>query len=70
MESIVPWLDDIYKLIPCSRTSARFYTCKARVIKYSLNLDAVLEVFEQATINNAQVSMAENDLGELWQVCC
>lgn len=55
VESIVPWLDDIYKQIPVSHTSARFYTCKANVIKSTLDLDAVLEVFEQATINNAQV---------------
>ena len=54
-DAIVPWLDDIYKQIPCARNSARFYTCKANVIKSSLDLDAVLEIFEQATINNAQV---------------
>ncbi|XP_045203451.2 cytoskeleton-associated protein 2-like [Mercenaria mercenaria] len=53
-ESIVPWLDDIYKQVPCSHTSARFYICKAKVIKSSLDLDAVLEIFAQATINNAQ----------------
>ncbi|XP_060590257.1 cytoskeleton-associated protein 2-like isoform X1 [Ruditapes philippinarum] len=55
MEAIVPWLDDIYKQIPFAQNSARFYTCKANVIKSSLDLDAVLEIFEQATINNAQV---------------
>jgi len=54
-ESILPWLNDIYERIPISRHSARFYTAKAAVVKDSLDLDAVLQVFEDATINNAQV---------------
>ncbi|KAL4230881.1 Cytoskeleton-associated protein 2 C-terminus [Mactra antiquata] len=53
-KSIVPWLDDIYTKVPVSKTSARFYSCKANVVKYSLDIDAVLEIFEQATLNNAQ----------------
>ncbi|KAH3717822.1 cytoskeleton-associated protein 2-like [Dreissena polymorpha] len=53
-EGIIPWLNDIYQKIPMAKTSARYYVCKATVIKHSLDLDAVLEVFADATINNAQ----------------
>ena len=55
MKDIMPWLDDIYKNIPLAKTSAQFYECKANVIKSTLDLDMLLEVFETAMINGAQV---------------
>ena len=51
----MPWLDDIYKNIPLAKISAQFYECKANVIKSTLDLDALLKVFETAMINAAQV---------------
>lgn len=62
-ESIVLWLNDIFERIPCAKTSARFYTTKAAVIKDSLDIDAVLQVFEDATINNAQVALSTWGMG-------
>ncbi|XP_052774880.1 uncharacterized protein LOC128213314 [Mya arenaria] len=53
-ESILSWLKSIEETIPFACSSARFYTCKAAVVKDSLDLDMVLQVFEEATINNAQ----------------
>ena len=52
----MPWLDDIYKKIPQAKTSAMFYECKANVVKSTLDMDSLLEIFETAYINNAQVT--------------
>ena len=55
VKDILPWLDEIYRNIPLAKTSAQFYESKARVVKSTLDLDLLLEVFETALINGAQV---------------
>ena len=55
VKDIMPWLDDIYKKIPQAKSSAKFYECKANVVKSTLDMDSLLEIFETAYINNVQV---------------
>lgn len=49
------WLDSIEENIDIARSSARFYICKAKILKSTDNLEEVLHVFEKAVKSCAQV---------------
>lgn len=49
------WLNSIEDHITLARSSARFYICKAKILKSTNNLEEVLKVFEKAVQNCAQV---------------
>ena len=66
VKDIMPWLDDIYKKIPQAKTSAMFYECKANVVKSTLDMDSLLEIFETAYINNAQVTKSVSFFPLVW----
>lgn len=51
------WLDSIEENIDIAKTSARFYICKARILKSTNDLEEVLRVFEKAVKNCAQVEI-------------
>lgn len=51
------WLDSIEENINIAKTSARFYICKARILKSTNDLEEVLHVFEKAVKNCAQVKI-------------
>ncbi|XP_071127748.1 cytoskeleton-associated protein 2-like [Mytilus edulis] len=53
-EDILSWLDSIKQNIQLSKTYAKFYICKANVLKGRENLEEVLKVYEEAVINSAQ----------------
>ncbi|CAC5381863.1 CKAP2 [Mytilus coruscus] len=53
-EDILSWLDSIKQNIQLSKTYAKFYICKANVLKGRENLEEVLKVYEEAVVNSAQ----------------
>ncbi|CAG2251126.1 CKAP2 [Mytilus edulis] len=53
-EDILSWLDSIKQNIQLSKTYAKFYICKANVLKGREDLEEVLKVYEEAVINSAQ----------------
>lgn len=54
LEDTMKWLDSIEENIDIAKTSARFYICKARILKSTNDLEEVLHVFEKAVKNCAQ----------------
>lgn len=54
------WLDSIEENIDIARSSARFYICKAKILKSTDNLEDVLHVFEKAVKFCAQVKININ----------
>lgn len=57
LEDTMKWLDSIEENIDIAKTSARFYICKARILKSTNDLEEVLHVFEKAVKNCAQVEI-------------
>lgn len=54
LEDTMKWLDSIEENIDIAKTSARFYICKAKILKSTNDLEEVLHVFEKAVKNCAQ----------------
>ncbi|XP_062603035.1 cytoskeleton-associated protein 2-like [Saccostrea cucullata] len=54
LEDTMKWLDSIEDNITMASSSARFYICKAKILKSTNNLEEVLQVFEKAVKNSAQ----------------
>ncbi|XP_056012252.1 cytoskeleton-associated protein 2-like isoform X2 [Ostrea edulis] len=54
LEDTMKWLNSIEDHITLARSSARFYICKAKILKSTNNLEEVLKVFEKAVQNCAQ----------------
>ncbi|XP_061183864.1 cytoskeleton-associated protein 2-like isoform X2 [Saccostrea echinata] len=54
LEDTMKWLDSIEENITLASSSARFYICKAKILKSTNNLEEVLHVFETAVKNCAQ----------------
>jgi hypothetical protein len=55
LEDTLKWLNSIEENITLARSSARFYICKAKILKSTNDLEEVLKVFEKAVQNCAQV---------------